>query len=146
MTRSLVRECIFKLVFRLEFNSLDEIPEQVRLFFEDSVVDEEGPMPGSEIPGDDADYIRGKFESICSKLPEIDEKISSSSKGWSIERIGKVELSVLRLGIYEMLYDEDIPVGVAIDEAVELAKKYGQDGASSFVNGILASLAKEINE
>ena len=68
--------------------------------------------------------------------------IDRSAKGWSIARIGKVELSVLRLAIYEMLYDDSIPVGVAIDEAVELAKRFGQDSSGSFVNGILATLAK----
>lgn len=142
MTRSLVREYIFKLIFRLEFNEPGDMPEQVKLFFEDNVEDEEVPIPGADIPEKEATYIKEKFDKICEKLPEIDEKISSSAKGWSIERIGKVELAILRLSIYEMLYDEDIPVGVAIDEAVELSKKYGQDGASSFVNGILAALSK----
>ena len=75
-------------------------------------------------------------------LPEIDAKIDNAAKGWSISRIGKVELSVLRLAVYEMLYDEDIPVGVAIDEAVELSKRFGQESSGPFVNGILATLAK----
>ena len=68
--------------------------------------------------------------------------IDNSAKGWSISRIGKVELTILRLAIYEMLYDDDIPVGVAIDEAVELSKRFGQDTSGPFVNGILATLAR----
>ena len=75
-------------------------------------------------------------------LPEIDEKIASAAKGWKLERIGKSDLSILRLGVYEMLY-EDIPVGVAINEAVELAKSFGENESSSFINGILGKLARQ---
>ena len=74
--------------------------------------------------------------------PEIDEKINSVSEGWPVNRLGKAELAIMRLAVYEMLYDEDIPVNVAINEAVELAKNYGGDNAPSFVNGVLAKLAK----
>ncbi len=144
MTRSLVREHLFKLLFRIEFNSPEDMPEQVRLFFEDDIAESEDgyDSTGSDIPEEDRKYISDKYELILSHLPEIDEKIDRAAKGWSISRIGKVELSVLRLAIYEMLYDEDIPVGVAIDEAVELSKKFGQESSGSFVNGILATLAK----
>ena len=142
MTRSLVREHLFKLLFRIEFNSPEDMPEQVRLFFEDSFADEDHACTGSDIPTGDRDYITTKYDRIVERLPEIDGMIDRSAKGWSISRIGKVELSVLRLAIYEMLYDDDIPVGVAIDEAVELAKRFGQDSSGSFVNGILATLAK----
>lgn len=144
MIRSLVRENIFKLLFRVEFNSIDEMPQQVNLFLEDEVAVEDDDS--ITIPEKDAEYIRDKYEKIIDKLQEIDAKIAATSKGWSIDRIGKVELTVLRLGIYEMLYDESIPVGVAIDEAVELAKKFGQDASPSFVNGILATIAKQIDE
>ncbi len=142
MTRSLVREHLFKLLFRIEFNSPEDMPDQVRLFFEDSIADDEDASVGANIPEKDAEYIRGKYNRILENLTEIDSKIDAASKGWSISRIGKVELSILRLAVYEMLYDEDIPVGVAIDEAVELSKKFGQDTSGSFVNGILATLAK----
>lgn len=142
MTRSLVREHLFKLLFRIEFNSPEDMPEQVRLFFEDTFADEDHESTGSDIPASDRDYIRGKYERIVEHLTEIDGMIDKSAKGWSVARIGKVELSVLRLAIYEMLYDDNIPVGVAIDEAVELAKRFGQDSSGSFVNGILATLAK----
>ena len=108
----------------------------------DSFADEDHASTGSDIPTGDRDYITTKYDRIVERLPEIDGMIDRSAKGWSISRIGKVELSVLRLAIYEMLYDDDIPVGVAIDEAVELAKRFGQDSSGSFVNGILATLAK----
>lgn len=142
MTRTAVREHIFKLLFRIEFNSPEDMPEQVRLYFDDTLEDEDNLDAGGSVPQKDAEYIKAKYENILKLQPEIDKKIAEVSKGWSIERIGKVELTVLRLGVYEIIYDEDIPVGVAIDEAVELAKKYGQDGSSAFVNGILATVAK----
>lgn len=142
MTRSLIREHLFKLLFRIEFNRPEDMPEQVRLFFEDGFADEEHKSTGSDIPEEDAAYIRDKYDKIVELLPKIDEMIDNSAKGWSISRIGKVELTILRLAIYEMLYDDDIPVGVAIDEAVELSKRFGQDTSGPFVNGILATLAR----
>ena len=69
--------------------------------------------------------------------------ISRRNKGWKLERIGKSDLSILRLGVYEMLYDDDIPVGVAINEAVELAKSFGENESASFINGILGKLARQ---
>ena len=143
MTRSLVREHLFKLLFRIEFNAPDDMPEQIRLYFEDGLAEEDNKSTGADIPEADRDYIRARFDRITELLPEIDAKIDGAAKGWSISRIGKVELTILRLGIYEMLYDDDIPVGVAIDEAVELSKKFGQDSSGPFVNGILASLVKK---
>ena len=142
MTRSLVREHLFKLLFRIEFNTPSDMPEQVRLYFEDGFADDEHKSTGSDVPEKDRQYIIDKYERIIGRLPEIDELIDKSAKGWSISRIGKVELAILRLAIYEMLYDDDIPVGVAIDEAVELSKKFGRDTSGPFVNGILATLAK----
>ena len=74
-------------------------------------------------------------------LPELDKQIEEVSVGWKLNRMSKVDLAILRLAAYELLLDENIPTGVAINEAVELAKKYGGDSSSSFVNGILAKLA-----
>lgn len=142
MTRSLVREHLFKLLFRVEFNSKEDMPQQVKFFFEDSIKDEDVKNPAADIPEEDAKYIRNKYDAIIERLPEIDDKIGNASNGWSVSRIGKVELAILRLAVYEMLYDDDIPVSVAIDEAVELSKRFGQDSSSSFVNGILATIAK----
>ena len=142
MTRSLVREHLFKLLFRIEFNQPQDMPEQIRLYFTDGFADEDHESTGSDVPEADRQYIIDKYEHIVSHIPEIDEMIDRSARGWSISRIGKVELAILRLAVYEMLYDDDIPVGVAIDEAVELSKKFGQDTSGPFVNGILASLAK----
>lgn len=148
MTRSEIREHIFKLVFRLEFNDISEMPAQLSRYFED-VYREEEAGDGEAIKiclfsDDEENYIKGKYDSIVSRLAELDDIINNNSKGWDVKRIGKVDLAILRLAVYELLFDDDIPVGVAIDEAVELAKRYGQDESSSFVNGILASVAKSI--
>lgn len=134
MTRRELREEIFKLLFMVEFYSKEEMAEQVKSYFED--------FPEKEISEKDHAYIEEKYENICAVLPEIDEKIAGAAKGWKLERIGKSDLSILRLGVYEMLYDDDIPVGVAINEAVELAKKYDTEDAASFINGVLGSAAR----
>jgi N utilization substance protein B len=89
----------------------------------------------------DADKIRDKYEKIAAKLPQIDEMINEKTLGWDTERMAKVDLTIIRLAVYEIKFDEDIPTGVAINEAVELAKKFGQDGSASFVNGVLAKFA-----
>lgn len=148
MTRSEIREHIFKLVFRLEFNDISEMPDQLSRYFEDVYKDDEtGGTDNLKIclfSEEEEAYIKNKYDRIVEHLSGIDEIINNNSKSWDVTRIGKVDLALLRLAVYEILYDVDIPVGVAIDEAVELAKKYGQDESSSFVNGILASVAKSI--
>ena len=133
MTRRELREEIFKLLFMVEFYSKEEMAEQVKSYFED--------FPQKEISEKDHAYIEEKYENICAVLPEIDEKIAGAAKGWKLERIGKSDLSILRLGVYEMLYDDDIPV--AINEAVELAKSFGENESASFINGILGKLARQ---
>ena len=133
MNRSELREQVFKLLFRVEFNPMEEMSEQEELFTTTS---------DKEFSTKDADYIREKYENIASKLPEIDEAINKETTGWNTSRIAKVDLTILRLAIYEIKYDESVPTGVAINEAVELAKKFGQDGSPSFVNGVLAKFAQ----
>jgi len=132
MSRRELREQIFLLLFRVEFNELSEMPQQMQMFLEDD------ETIRSE---SDQAYITAKYDKIMEKLAEIDEKLNSKAENWDVARMGKVELTVLRLALYEMQYDEDVPVGVAINEAVELAKKFGQDNSGAFVNAILAKFA-----
>ena len=129
MNRRTLREQLFKLLFRIEFNSLDEMQEQCGLFFENS--DE----PISE---EDSIVIQERFDGVMEHLEEIDRQINEKAKGWNTDRMGKVDLAIIRLAVYEILYDNLVPNGVAINEAVELAKKFGQDESYSFVNGVLA--------
>ena len=130
MSRREIREQIFKLLFRAEFYEAEELPEQLQLFLEEQDRKEEK----------DTLYIQDKFEQILARLSGIDEMINQVAQGWKTSRMGKVDLTLIRLAVYEMKYEEDVPVGVAINEAVELAKSYGTDDSASFVNGILAKL------
>ncbi len=141
MTRSEVREHIFKLLFRVEFNSAEDMPQQLQLFFDNALPDEDSQKK-IKISEKDEQYIRDKYSRIMENIPALDEIIDETAKGWKASRLGKVDLSILRLAVYEMKYDEEIPVGVAIDEAVELAKRFGQDESPAFINGILAKIAK----
>ena len=129
MSRRGLREQIFKLLFRVEFNSEEEMKTQCELFFED--VD-------THFEEEDMSYIQSKYEQIQNKLEEIDKLIDEKAKGWSSDRMGKVELTIIRLGVYEILFDDDVPATVAINEAIELAKTFGQDKSAGFVNAILA--------
>lgn len=133
MNRSELREQVFKLLFRVEFNSMEEMSEQEEIF---TLSEEE------EFLAKDTEYIRDKYEKIAEKLPEIDEAINKETTGWSTSRIAKVDLAIIRLAVYEIRYDDTVPAGVAINEAVELAKKYGQDGSPAFINGVLAKFAQ----
>ncbi|MBO5055158.1 MAG: transcription antitermination factor NusB [Lachnospiraceae bacterium] len=132
MSRRELRELIFKLLFRIEFNSREEMDKQTEFFFEE----EENQADAA-----DTAYITDKFSRIVERLETIDSTLNEKVKGWDTGRMGKVDLTILRLAVYEILFDEEIPTGVAINEAVELAKKYGQDSSPSFVNGVLAKFA-----
>ena len=88
----------------------------------------------------DSQYLKDRVNTIISLIPELDEKIDQIAQGWKTKRMGRVELSILRLAVYEMKYDADIPEKVAINEAVELAKRFGGKDAPAFINGILAKL------
>lgn len=133
MSRRELREHIFKLLFRVEFNSEDEMNTQCELFFDD--VD-------THFEEEDMNYIQNKYNLIYEKIGEIDKLIDEKAKGWSSERMGKVELTIIRLGVFEILFDEEIPASVAINEAVELAKKFGQDKSNGFVNAVLAKFVE----
>jgi N utilization substance protein B len=113
------------------------MPEEVRLYMDslDKKADEAG-----------RDEIEEKFAKLLPLIPEIDKMIDSHSEKWSVSRMGKVELSIIRLAVYEIFHDDTVPDKVAINEAVELAKKYGQDGAGAFVNGVLAGILKDNKE
>lgn len=132
MRRSTIRKHIFMLLFRVEFHDAEDIQQQDKMYLDDI----------EKITDEERQYIQDKTDKIVAKIPEIDERLESISKGWKLNRIGKVELTVLRLAIYEMLMDEEIPTNVAINEAVELAKTFGGDTSSSFVNGVLGKLVK----
>ena len=132
MSRTELREHIFRMLFRIEFNSAEEMKEQEGFYFEDL----------EEATGKDQEYILDKYRAIEEKKEEIDTLLNEVSEGWKTTRMNRVDLTIMRLAVYEIKWDEDVPTGVAINEAVELAKKYSSDDGPSFVNGILAKVVK----
>lgn len=133
MSRSKLREKVFQLLFRAEFNTEEEMKEQIPFFFED---EEQAPITEKE-----REQITQKCEEVLAKISEIDEKLNENMTGWNTSRVGKVELAIMRLAVYEILFDENVPASVAINEAIELAKKYAQDESPAFINGVLAKFA-----
>lgn len=136
MNRSEIREQAFKLIYSLEIQKQENLEEQVELYIE-----------SNNIKSKDAiEYIKDAVLGIENNKEEIIQNIEKNLKSdWKIERISKMDLSILKLAIYEIKYKE-IPFKVVINEAVELAKKYGEDSSKNFVNGILASVVKEQKE
>ena len=121
MTRRELREHCFKLLFCADFYPAGETGEQLEDVF-------------------DSEYVRTRVGRIMELIPDLDARINEVAKGWTTKRMGKVELTILRLALFEIHYDEDVPDKVAINEAVELAKRFGGDDSPSFVNGSLAKL------
>lgn len=134
MGRHEQREQLFKLLFRVEFNSMEDMPEQIKLFFQDEE---------TEYTQKAMDAISEKYEKIQAKLPEIDKMLDEKVEGWNTSRMGKVELTVLRIAIFEIVFDDDVPATVAINEAIEIAKVYGQETSGGFVNAVLAKFVNK---
>ena len=124
MTRREIRESLYIMLFRLE------------MYIEDL----------EHATGKIKKELREKFEGVIEHLEEIDSKIEEKAKGWTVNRIAKAELTILRLAVFELLYVDDVPNRVAINEAVELAKAYGGDKGPGFINGVLASIVRELPE
>ena len=131
MGRSELREHIFKMIFGLEFSENEQIDEQLELYL-DQLVD---------VREKDRDYMLAKTKGIAEKVDEIDQIINENTTGWKTSRMNKVDLSILRLAVYEMKWDEDVPVKVAINEAVELAKRFSGEEGPAFINGVLGKIA-----
>lgn len=133
MSRREIREHLFRMLFRKDFHDDAEMNEQIDLYFESL----------EEPKEEDLNYLKERFHLILERIQEIDEILAEISSGWKLNRMGKVDLTVMRLAIYEIKFDKDIPTKVAINEAVEIAKIFGGDSSGSFVNGVLAKLAKD---
>ncbi len=130
--RTELREAAFLLLFRLDFHPEKYLEWQIKNFFdgEDSFSDQE------------KEFIGNKVLSIAGIIESIDAALNEVSIGWKVKRMAKVDLTILRLAYYEIKYDENVPVSTAINEAVELAKSYGEENSPSFVNGILAKVVR----
>lgn len=135
MNRTTIRENTFKLIYSLEIQKTENKQEQIDMFIETNDIRDEEAIK----------YIKQYIPEIEKNEAEILEIIKRNLKSnWKIERISKIDLSILKLAIYEIKYTE-IPYKVVINEAVELAKKYGEDTSKLFINGVLASVVKELN-
>ncbi|MFV0364703.1 MAG: transcription antitermination factor NusB [Suipraeoptans sp.] len=131
MTRKEQRELIFKIVFAREFN--DEQDPDIRL----EVLEETLLKADENVQS----YIKDKANNIIEKLVEIDKLLNEKTTGWKTARMNKVDLSILRVAVYEILWDEDVPIKVAINEAIELSKVYSGNDGPGFINGVLAKFA-----
>ena len=139
MSRKVAREVAFKIVFELAFQNDEEAAKLFEKLLEAS--DEK-----YEITEEDNVYINGIITGIQSNESSITEIIKSHLKDWSFDRISKIDLAILRLAIYEIKYREDIPCKVSVNEAVELAKIFGEDSSPAFINGVLAEILKSFEK
>lgn len=132
MKRSEEREQAFILIFEKSFkeDSMNEIIRQSQENYPDEL----------------SEFAVSVSKDVIVNLPILDELIEKNSRGWKKDRLPKVTLAILRLALYEIIYLEDIPISVSINEAVELAKKYAAENDAAFINGILGSIAKRIEE
>lgn len=130
MDRRSLRETAFKMLFEYEFKKDENINE----FYKEA-------LEILEISDDE--YLNKIFFGVVEDMASLDEDIAATAKGWKLSRISKVSLNIMRLCVYEMTKMDDVPFAVSINEAVELAKKYDDEKAPKFVNGVLNTVAKD---
>lgn len=132
MTRREIREHTFIMLFQSEFHEPAELAEQNQFYFDAFM---------TKASEEEQKLVGERFGQVKESFGLVDPMLTEATSGWKLNRMGKVELTILRLAVYEMKFDEAVPGKVAINEAVELAKKFGGDSSAGFVNGVLAKLA-----
>ena len=139
--RRAARRYAFHLIFGLPFveTGVEELARTKAAYFE-YLDDENLPRP----KGRDAEYLDRAFWGVFERLGELDGVIENFLRDWTPDRICKVDLAIMRLAIYEMLCEKDVPLGAAVNEAVELAKEFSADESPAFINGVLGNVAREI--
>jgi len=133
--RKEARENAMKLLYQVQIQK-DDIDEQINRFIEEYEITSE----------QDKEYLLNVVNGVLENVEELDNLISKHAKGWTIQRMPKVDLAIMRLSCFEIKYRNDIPVNVSINEAVELAKKYSGDQSKTFVNGVLGKIFAELTE
>ena len=135
MNRRQARETLLALIYEADFgtDAENKLPDSHALY--------ERAAECREIEHDD--YVESVFFDIGAKLPEIDEKIFAHTNGWKADRLSRVSLSIMRLCVYELMFRDDVPYSVSLNEAVELAKKFDHDKAPKFINGVLNAIAEQ---
>lgn len=132
MSRRDARKHIFNLVFQTEFNPDIDVKESMDTYIEEY----EG------FKKDESDFISREYRGILANIESIDSYIDKFSVGWSVTRLAKTDLAILRMGVYEIIFDNEIPDAVAVNEAVELAKVFSGDKAPAFINAVLSKIVK----
>jgi len=150
MNRRLLRQSAFKIIFSYNFNDddidqiLDDISEDSNLYFEQEEDSDERQIP--EITEKNKEFLNNLVKGTIENIDTIDEIIKNSLRSWTMDRIAKVDLTILRMAIYELIYSKDVPASVVINEAVELGKMFGSDDSGSFINGVLGRVVREMNK
>lgn len=135
MNRTESREAAFKLLYSIQISPDDSLEEQIKLFIDSEEIDDKEAIS----------YINNIIKGVNQNNLDIEKQISENiKKDWTIARISKVDLTLLKIGIYEILYTE-IPFKVVVNEVVKIAKKYGDDSSGAFINGVLASIIEKNN-
>lgn len=146
MTRREMREHCFKMLFGVGFYPGDETADQIKQYFNSPEEDETAEdghvkvLHQVDMTKIEREFLMTRVEGMAVSIPELDKRINAVAQGWQTRRMGKVELTILRQALYEMLYDSEVPEKVAINEAVDLAKKFGGRESPAFINGVLAKL------
>jgi N utilization substance protein B len=148
VSRKTARRHAFHLIFGLPFIGVLDAPKLAKakaayFDFLDGDLEDYGFEKLSRPKGRDSEYIDRAFWGVFERLNELDGVIENFLRDWTIDRINKVDLALMRLSIYEMLCEKDVPPGVAVNEAVEMAKLYGADESPAFINGVLGNVARE---
>ncbi|MHB9926902.1 transcription antitermination factor NusB [Clostridium botulinum] len=142
MNRRKSREVAMRLLFQTTLNgeNLEEALENLKDVRESEEITKEKDYESVDLKDVDIDYVKRIIKGIEENKEEIDEKIKGNLKNWKIERLSKVDLSILRLCTYELKFEEDIPNRVSVNEAIELAKKYSGEKSTTFINGVLGKM------
>jgi len=134
MSRRTAREHIFKIIFQTEFYNENDIDEAINIYSQNI----------TDASQEDMNFIKSEIEGILENKSVIDDTINRYAEGWEVGRLAKVDLAVLRLAVYEILYASDIPDRVAVNEAVELVKAFSSDKAPAFINGVLGKIVSNL--
>lgn len=150
MTKRDAREVALHLLFEKEFNKTNDVKIELEKRFNGVAflnTDEHFEFYGNKIPEVLQLYIKQVVLGVCENVSELDEIISKYSEDWDISRISKLNLSILRIAIFEIKYCDDIPMSASINEAVEISKIYdAEEKSSKFINGILGTFARSLDE
>ncbi len=143
MSRTLAREDAFKLVFEMMVAQSE--PDSIVKYLCETVDKQNDMWAEKNISEENLEYIQSVVNGVNEKMNDIDTLIEPKLKKWTLNRISKINLAILRLSVYEIMYNDSIPDKVAANEAIELAKKYGGEESGSFINGVLGAIIRDKN-